>query len=215
MLNKALIETAIEAVKERFSGDYTGHDYSHTMRVYEVASAIATQETANMEIVQLASLLHDVDDYKLFGGAMGGFSYAQSFLRNQQVEEQRIEEICKIISEISFKGSDTVNPGTIEGMIVQDADRLDAIGAVGIARAFSYGAVHQRKMYDKEEKPKLHMNADEYRKNKGNTINHFYEKLLLLKDMMNTETGKQMALQRHRFMEGFLREFWDEVEGKR
>lgn len=215
MLNKALIETAIEAVKERFFGDYTGHDYSHTMRVYEVASAIAAQETADMEIVQLASLLHDVDDYKLFGGAMGGFSYAQSFLRNQQVEEQRIEDICKIISEISFKGSDTIKPGTIEGMIVQDADRLDAIGAVGIARAFSYGAVHQRKMYDKEEKPKLHMNAEEYRKNKGNTINHFYEKLLLLKDMMNTETGKQMALQRHQFMEGFLGEFWDEVEGKR
>lgn len=215
MLNKALIEEAKEAVKERFSGDYTGHDYSHTMRVYEVASAIAAQETADMEIVQLAALLHDVDDYKLFGGVMGGFSYAQSFLKNHQVEEQRIEDICKIISEISFKGSDTVRPRTIEGMIVQDADRLDAIGAVGIARAFSYGAVHERKMYDKEEKPKLHMNAEEYRNNKGNTINHFYEKLLLLKDMMNTGTGKQMALQRHQFMEGFLREFWDEVEGKR
>lgn len=214
MFNKSLIEAAKEAVKERFSGDYTGHDYSHTMRVYEVASAIAVQEPSDMEIVQLAALLHDVDDYKLFGGEMGGSSYAQSFLREHQVEEQRIEVISKIISEVSFKGSDTVKSDTVEGMIVQDADRLDAIGAVGIARAFSYGAVHQREMYSKDEKPRLQMNAEEYRSNKGNTINHFYEKLLLLKDMMNTETGKRMALQRHQFMERYLQEFWDEVEGK-
>lgn len=213
-MNKELLEKTLEYVKERFKEDFSGHDYYHTLRVYKLAASICNEEKADLEIVQLAALLHDVDDYKLFGKNEGKITNAELFLRENNVSEEKINAINDIIASISFKGTDTKVPETIEGKIVQDADRIDAIGAIGIARAFAYGGSRNRSMYDPDEKPRDHMDFEEYSKNKGTTINHFYEKLLKLKDMMNTESGRRVAENRHKYMEDFLNEFYHEWEGR-
>lgn len=211
-MNKKLLKNTLEYVEERFKGDFSGHDYYHTLRVYKLATTICNQERANLEIVQLAALLHDVDDYKLFDKNNDSTTNAELFLRKNNVSEENIKLICDIIATISFKGKDTKVPETIEGKIVQDADRIDAIGAIGIARAFAYGGSRNRSMYDPSEKPRDDMSFEEYSKNTGTTINHFYEKLLKLKDMMNTECGKKVAEERHKYMEDFLRQFYSEWE---
>lgn len=211
-----IIENAIEYVKQIFANDCSGHDYHHTMRVYRLAVQIAKQENADMLIVQLAALLHDVDDAKLSPETYATKKNAIDFMESNGVDNKMIEIVCKIIAEVSFVGIDSVVPSTIEGKCVQDADRLDAMGAIGIARTFAYGGSKGRKIYDPEIKPLVNMSKEEYRQNQNSTsINHFYEKLLLLKDMMNTETAKRMAEHRQSVMEAYLEEFMTEWEGER
>lgn len=211
-----MIENAIKYVKQVFADDYSGHDYHHTMRVYLLAVQIAKQENADIQIVQLAALLHDVDDAKLSSETYATKKNAVAFMESNGVDNEIIETVCKIIEEVSFAGNDSVVPSTIEGKCVQDADRLDAIGAIGIARAFAYGGSKGRKIYDPEIKPLVNMSKEEYQQNQDSTsVNHFYEKLLLLKDMMNTETAKRIAEHRQVIMENYLEEFMAEWEGER
>ncbi|MBQ2124952.1 MAG: HD domain-containing protein [Spirochaetales bacterium] len=203
-----IIENAIKYVHEIFARDFSGHDFYHTMRVYKTAVQIAVRENADILTVQLAALLHDVDDIKLSPTTYSVKKNAVDFMKQNKLSDEIINSVCKIIEEVSFAGTDSVVPSSIEGKCVQDADRLDAIGAVGIARAFAYGGNKGRKMYDPDIKPMTNMNKEQYRQNDNSTtINHFYEKLLLLKDMMNTETAKKVAERRHAFMQTYLDEF--------
>ena len=196
-----------------FKNDSSGHDIYHTVRVCDLARIICSQEGGDERIVRLAALLHDVDDRKLFGD--NGFFNARSFMESEGVSLDDQDMICRIISQISFKGKDSVVPDTLEGKIVQDADRMDAIGAIGIARAFAYGGSRGRAMHIPDDAPKEDMSAEEYFANEGTSVNHFYEKLLLLKDMMNTDTARRMAEQRHSYMVEFLDEFMAEWQGDR
>ena len=211
-----MTESVIKFVKGIFAYDCSGNDYHHTMRVYRLAMQIAEQENADMLIVQLAALLHDVDDVKLSPETHEAKKNAVGFMKNNGVDEKVIASVCKIIDEVSFAGTDSVVPSTLEGKCVQDADRLDAIGAIGIARAFGYGGSKGRRIHDPDIKPMTNMNKADYNQNHNSTsINHFYEKLLLLKDMMNTETAKKMAMHRQAVMEDFLEEFMAEWEGEK
>ena len=210
-----IIDNALDYVKEVFENDYSGHDFFHTFRVYKMATNIAIKEKANLEIVQLAALLHDVDDVKLSPKTHKNKDKARSFLTINNVNETSIERICQIIDEISYRGNDSVIPKTLEGKCVQDADRLDAIGAIGIARAFAYGGNHNRVMHNPNINPNLDMDAEEYSKHISTTINHFYEKLFKLKDLMNTDIAKVIALDRERYMKDYISEFMDEWEGIR
>lgn len=211
-----MIENAIKYVKQIFADDCSGHDDYHTMRVYRLAMQIAEQENADMLIVQLAALLHDVDDVKLSPETHEAKKNAVGFMKNNGVDDKVIASVCKIIDEVSFAGIDSVVPSTIEGKCVQDADRLDAMGAIGIARTFAYGGSKGRRIHDPDIKPMTNMNKADYNQNHNSTsINHFYEKLLLLKDMMNTETAKKMAMHRQTVMEDFLEEFMAEWEGEK
>ena len=203
-------------IKNIFSGDSSGHDYYHTIRVYKLATKIAKQENADVKIVQLAALLHDVDDIKLSPDTYATKKNAVDFMTINKIDGKRIEAVCKIIDEVSFAGADSVVPDTIEGKCVQDADRLDAIGAIGIARTFAYGGSKGRRIHDPDIKPMTNMNKADYNQNHNSTsINHFYEKLLLLKDMMNTETAKKMAKHRQAVMKEYLVEFMAEWEGEK
>jgi uncharacterized protein len=197
-----MIERAMDYARKVFAGDASGHDFDHTLRVYRLATTIAKEENANLEIVQLAALLHDVDDRKLSPQTYENKDNAVTFLRKNGVEQEKIKRIIQIISQISFSAGNGA-PSTLEGMCVQDADRLDAIGAIGIGRAFAFGGSRGRQIHDPEGKDKT------------TTIQHFYDKLLLLKDRMNTESGKKLARQRHQFMEDFLHRFYAEWNGDR
>ena len=211
-----MVNNALEYIKEIFSSDSSGHDYYHTVRVYKIATEIAKQEYADVNIVQLAALLHDVDDKKLSPETHATKKNAVDFMTANGVDADIINIVCKIIDEVSFAGTDSVVPSTIEGKCVQDADRLDAIGAIGIARTFAYGGSRGRKIYDPDIKPRIGMSKEEYQKNMNSTsINHFYEKLLLLKDMMNTTAGKKMAEHRQAIMQEFLNEFLAEWKGEK
>lgn len=211
-----MVNNALEYIKAIFSGDSSGHDYYHTVRVYRIATEIAKQEYADVNIVQLAALLHDVDDKKLSPETHATKKNAVDFMTANGVDDDIINIVCKIIDEVSFAGTDSVVPSTIEGKCVQDADRLDAIGAIGIARTFAYGGSRGRKIYDPDIKPRIGMSKEEYEKNMNSTsINHFYEKLLLLKDMMNTTAGKKMAEHRQAVMQEFLNEFMAEWKGEK
>ena len=189
---------------------------NESMRVYRLAIQIAEQENADMLIVQLAALLHDVDDVKLSLETHETKRNAVRFMKNSGVDDKVIASVCKIIDEVSFAGIDSVVPSTIEGKCVQDADRLDAMGAIGIARTFAYGGSKGRRIHDPDIKPMTNMNKADYNQNHNSTsINQFYEKLLLLKDMMNTGTAKKMAMHRQAVMEDFLEEFMAEWEGEK
>lgn len=209
------MEKIINSVKEYFKNEYSGHDFFHTLRVYKTAKTIAILENADIEIVSLVSLLHDVDDFKLSKDTYKNKDNARKILNENNFSNKEIDLICSIIDEISYKGSDSKPAQSIEGQIVQDADRLDAIGAIGIARAFTYGGNHNRMMYDPLVLPKFNMNEEEYRNHISTTINHFYEKLLNLKDLMNTITGKKIAEERHNYMKEFIDRFLDEWNGIR
>ncbi|MDD7423617.1 MAG: HD domain-containing protein [Candidatus Methanomethylophilaceae archaeon] len=206
-------DAIVREVRDRFSGDSGGHDIEHTFRVVRNAMHISSIEGGDADVIELAALLHDTDDRKLFGDTHGECPFARSVMENR-FSDDTIEHVVSIINSVSFKGRDTRAPDTLEGRIVQDADRLDAIGAVGIARAFAYGGSRGRRMYDPSDRPRTDMDAETYFSNTGTTINHFYEKLLLLKDMMNTDTGRSMAERRHTFMESFLDEFYREWDGE-
>ena len=214
-MKRDIIDQTLEYVKKVFENEYSGHDYFHTLRVFKMATRIAKKENADVETVQLAALLHDVDDFKLSPETYEEKTNARNFLNDKQVPEETIEKICQIIGEISFVGKDSVVPQTLEGKCAQDADRLDAIGAIGIARAFAYGGNHNRVMYDPDVKPQMNMSKEEYRNHKSTTVNHFYEKLFLLADMMNTQTAKEIAKERERYMKAYIAEFMDEWDGLR
>ncbi len=211
-MDEGTFERAKEFARKLFEGDSSGHDIYHTVRVHDLARTICAQEGGDMDMVRLAALLHDVDDRKLFGD--NGFMNARTFMDSESIPVEDQLFICDIISQVSFKGKDSVVPGTLEGKIVQDADRMDAIGAIGIARAFAYGGSKGRAMYIPGDAPKEGMSEKEYFSNQGTSVNHFHEKLLLLKDMMNTETAKRMAQHRHDYMVGYLDEFMSEWEGR-
>jgi uncharacterized protein len=212
-MDEEVFERAKAYAASVFEKDSSGHDIYHTLRVHDLAVTICRKEGGDMDIVRLAALLHDVDDRKLFGD--NGFQNARAFMDSEHIDLEGQLLICDIISEVSFKGKDSVVPTSLEGKIVQDADRMDAIGAIGIARAFAYGGSKGRAMHIPDEAPKEGMSEKEYFENKGTSINHFYEKLLLLKDMMNTDTAREMAEARHEYMEGFLDEFMSEWKGER
>lgn len=210
-----IIEAAIAYVRELFQGESSGHDWHHTMRVYRTAAYLAGQEQADAEITKLAALLHDVDDRKLSPETCGNLDRSTAFLKAQGVEPANIDRICKIIREVSFAGEDSVVPGTIEGKCVQDADRLDALGAIGIARTFAYGGSHHRPLYDPAIPPNQNMTREEYYNHVSPSLNHFYEKLFLLEGMMNTAIGKQLARSRTDFMRAYVDEFLQEWDGEK
>jgi uncharacterized protein len=213
----AIINKTKKFVKHTLEGTEGGHDWFHTKRVLANSIHIAKKENANLFVVQLAALLHDIADAKFHDGDETlGPKIASEFLQEQNVDPLNKEHILKIIESVSFKNSlsPMENPfDSIELQIVQDADRLDAIGAIGIARAFNYGGFKNRELYNPKITPNLTMSKEEYKKSSAPTINHFYEKLLLLKEKMNTPTGKKLAEKRHDFMLSYLDQFYQEWEG--
>jgi len=216
MNNKqTILDETKKYVRQSLANDFSGHDWGHIHRVVQNALFIGKKENADLFIIELAALLHDVGDYKFHDGDETiGPRLAKEWLKSLNVEEQTISHICEIIENISFKGlgvSSSSNMNTLEGKVVQDADRLDAIGAVGVARTFAYGGAKGRDMYDADIPPTTHRTFDEYKNSRGTVINHFYEKLLHLKDLMNTVTARTMAEERHKFMLLFLEQFFTEV----
>lgn len=204
-------------IKEKFAQDSTGHDWWHMHRVWQLAVRIAKQEKAgNLFVIELAALLHDIADFKFHGGDVEkGPKAARQWLQSLRVKEEIIAQVEDIIRHISFKGAGVKQElKTIEGQIVHDADKLDALGAIGIARVFSFSGAHGRAIFDPAETAVLHTTLEGYIANTNSAITHFYEKLLLLKDRMYTNTGKKMARRRHEFMEEFLKQFYKEWEGK-
>lgn len=212
-----LIHNTISFVKEALQNAEGGHDWFHIERVYKNALLIAQQEDCNIEVVQLGALLHDIADSKFHNGdETKGPKVAREFLDSQKVAEETIQHVVGIIENISFKGGNLEQSFTSKELdIVQDADRLDALGAIGIARTFNYGGFKNRVLYNPEIPPKLGMSKEEYKNSESPTLNHFYEKLLLLKDRMNTATGRKIAEERHCFMEVFLAQFYAEWEGEK
>lgn len=214
-MNSNIIADALEYVKSVFATDFSGHDYFHTLRVYHMASRIAEAENAQMELVQLAALLHDVDDRKLSPHTCAQKDNARAFLRSHGLAEETVDEIVRIIDEVSYKGTESVAPHSLEGQCVQDADRLDAIGAIGIARAFTFGGHHHRVMYDPAIEPSLALDAEGYRNHVSTTINHFYEKLLRLTALMNTPAAQAIAQEREAYMQDYLARFLEEWDGRK
>lgn len=212
-----LITTTKSFVKQELKHAEGGHDWFHTERVYKNALLIAKNEQVDILVVSLAALLHDIADSKFYDGDETiGPKKAETFLLNNNADLKIIEHVTQIIAHMSFKNSldDTIFTSK-EMEVVQDADRLDAIGAIGIARCFNYGGFKDRPLYNPDIKPNLSMTKAEYKNSDAPTINHFYEKLLLLKDQMNTKTGKRIALERHNYMKGFLEQFYAEWDGKK
>jgi uncharacterized protein len=214
-MNNNLIQNTITFVKQKLQNAEGGHDWFHIERVYKNALLIAKNEVCDTQTVALGALLHDIADSKFHDGDEAiGPEMARNFLKSQKVDEEIIHHVIQIIENISFKGGNfNAKFSSIELDIVQDADRLDAIGAIGIARTFNYGGFKNRALYDPEILPNLQMTKEEYKNSQAPTINHFYEKLLLLKDKMNTQTGKKIAQERHDFMQSFLEQFYDEWNG--
>jgi uncharacterized protein len=217
MNNPDLISKTILFVKQQLADAEGGHDWFHMERVYKNSMLIAQSEVCDETVVKLGALLHDIADSKFHDGDETiGPKVAKAFLEKEEVDETTIIHVLNIIENISFKGGNFDKKFTSKELeIVQDADRLDAIGAIGIARTFNYGGFKNRPLYIPEIAPNLHMTKEEYKTSEAPTLNHFYEKLLLLKDKMNTETGKQIAKERHRFMELFLSQFYAEWDGEK
>ncbi|MGN0003993.1 MAG: HD domain-containing protein [Sphingobacterium composti] len=211
------IDLTVAFVQDRLKFAEAGHDWWHIQRVWNNTKLILQTEQADHLVCELAALLHDIADSKFHDGDESiGPRVAGEFLESIGINAETIDHVRRIIHNMSFKASlGEVNFHSKELEIVQDADRLDAIGAIGIARAFNYGGYKNREMYNPNIKPKLNMTKEEYKNTTAPTINHFYEKLLLLKDKMNTPTAKSLAEQRHQYMEGFLQQFYAEWEGKR
>jgi uncharacterized protein len=217
MNNIQIVSKTVEFVESKLRGEGSGHDWWHILRVWNNAKTICKEEKADLFVVELAALLHDIADWKFNNGdENAGAKIAREWLERLEVESQVVDHVCRIISTSSFKGAGVkTEMETLEGKIVQDADRLDAIGAIGVGRTFAYGGYKGREMYNPSIKPEFHTTAEQYKNNTTPTLNHFYEKLLLLKDLMNTKTAKKIAEKRHVFMEKFLKEFIMEWEGQR
>ena len=216
MNQQDIIEETVQFVKGRLKNAESGHDWFHIERVWKNSKNIAETEKCNSFIVEMAALLHDIADSKFHNGNEEiGPETAMNYLKSILTDEDSKHHIVNIIRNISFKGGHRHSDfNSIELQIVQDADRLDAIGAIGIARAFNYGGFKNRVLYDPDIKPDLNMSKEAYKNSSAPTINHFYEKLLLLKNLMNTETGKNLAAERHLFMEQFLEQFYKEWNGQ-
>lgn len=216
MNKNQVVEKTRKYVEDTLKGEGSGHDWWHVYRVWNNAKLIANTEKCDEITVELAALLHDISDWKFNNGdEEAGAKIAADWLRKNKVEEGIIKHVYEIIATSSFKGAKVKSEmRTIEGKIVQDADRLDAMGAIGVGRTFAYGGHTGREMYDPNIEPELHGTAESYKNNNSPTINHFYEKLLLLKDLMNTKTAKKIAESRHKYMEEFLERFYKEWEGK-
>ncbi|MBU3175168.1 HD domain-containing protein [Clostridium estertheticum] len=217
MDKELIINKTMEYVKSKLEGEGTGHDFFHILRVYKTALYIAKKEGADLFVVGLTALLHDIADWKFNDGNSDiGPRLTKDWLESLEVDDVTINKITMIIRTMSFKGGTTNSKQeTIEGKVVQDADRLDAIGAIGIARAFAYGGYKRRELYNPNIKPQKYKDFDQYKVSIDTTVNHFYEKLLLLKDLMNTKAGKTMAEERHKFMITYLDYFfreWDCIE---
>ncbi|MCD6090213.1 MAG: HD domain-containing protein [Bacteroidales bacterium] len=214
MNEKEILKQSADFVRQKLGGEGTGHDWWHIYRVWQTAKTISKEEGGNEFVIELAALLHDIADHKFHNGDESiGPRVATKFLVSLRVPKKIIDAVILIMEEISF--SKGMTPSSLEGRIVQDADRLDAIGAIGIARAFAYGGHKQREIYNPDIPPVEYATKEEYKKNSNPTLNHFYEKLLLLKDLMNTAKGKAMAEQRHIFMKEYLDQFYLEWDGKR
>ena len=217
MIKSDLISKTISFVKAKLENAEGGHDWFHIERVYRNAILISKNEVCDTAVVQLGALLHDIADSKFHDGDETiGPKIAREFLEAEETDQATIDHVINIIENISFKGGNFEKEFHSKELdIVQDADRLDALGAIGIARMFNYGGFKNRSIYDPKIAPNTKMTKDEYKKSASPTINHFYEKLFLLKDKMNTETGKQIATERHRYMQGFLSQFYAEWEGEK
>lgn len=213
----SIIDKTILFVKEKLENAEGGHDWFHIERVYKNSLLIAQEEDCDLTVVQLGALLHDIADSKFHDGdETVGPKTARLFLESENVSQETITHVISIIENISFKGGNfEKNFNSIELEIVQDADRLDAIGAIGIARCFNYGGFKNRALYNPAIPPKFNMSKEEYKTSESPTLNHFYEKLLLLSAKMNTPTGKKIAEARHQYMENFLSQFYAECEGER
>lgn len=214
MDKQSIIQGTRDYVHHELAGEGSGHDWWHIHRVVQQAIYIAQKEQADLFIVELAALLHDIGDFKFHNGdETVAPRLVRDWLTGLTVPEEIISHICTIVQDISFKGagvSQATRMTTREGQVVQDADRLDAIGAIGIARTFAYGGYKNREIYNPHIPPQWHDTFVSYKKSSTPTINHFYEKLLLLKNLMNTETAKQLAIERHQFMEKYLEQFFKE-----
>ena len=217
MNDSEIVNKTILFVKAKLENAEGGHDWFHIERVYKNALLIADGEVCDDTVVKLGALLHDIADSKFHDGdETVGPQIAREFLKTQNLDEVSLNHVIQIIENISFKGGNVLKEFSSKELdIVQDADRLDAIGAIGIARTFNYGGFKNRALYNPEIAPNLHMSKEEYKNSEAPTLNHFYEKLLLLKDKMNTETGKQIAKERHHYMEGFLSQFYAEWDGEK
>ncbi|MEN3323902.1 HD domain-containing protein [Mariniflexile soesokkakense] len=217
MNSEEIINKTIGFVKETLAGAEGGHDWFHIERVYNNALLISKNEPVDVFTVKLGALLHDIADSKFYSGdETVGPKIARQFLFSLNVDSKVIEHVVNIIENISFKGgNETQKFKSAELDVIQDADRLDAIGAIGIARCFNYGGFKNRELYNPEIKPNLNMSKEEYKASTAPTINHFYEKLLLLKDKINTKTGRKIALDRHKYMEQFLEQFYAEWKGRK
>ena len=213
MNNQEAIDKIAEVIKQRFSENSSGHDWWHIKRVYNIANKIGIQENANLEIIKIGALLHDVADYK-FGAEETGLIFAENLMNNLCVQQKIISKVKYIIKNIGFKGGNKPKMKILEGKCVQDADRLDAMGAIGIARCFAFGGAKGNVIYNPSIPVKINMSEEEYKKANHTQINHFYEKLLLLKDRMNTQTGRRMAEARHEFMVKYLEQFHREWDGE-
>lgn len=214
-MSDSIVQSAADHIKNLLAADSSGHDWWHIYRVWRMAIRLGQAEGADLYVVQLAALLHDIADWKFHDGDLtAGPKAARAWMESHDVDIATIEHVCEIIGQLSYKGAGvSTDMNTLEGQVVQDADRLDAIGAIGIARAFAYGGHAGRLLYDPEHPPEQHDSPQAYRNSKGPTINHFHEKLLLLKNRMQTTTGKQLAQQRHVYMEEYLEQFHAEWEG--
>lgn len=215
MTEETIIAAIADEVRTKLDGESSGHDWWHIHRVWQTARRLGRNYDVNMLVVELAALLHDIADWKLHGGdEMVGPRVARSILEKFQVRDEVIRAVSSIISEISFKGAGVPSePTSMEGKIVQDADRLDAIGAIGIARAFAYGGYARQPMHDPGTQPVIHMTKKEYISNRSSTINHFHEKLFLLTERMNTREATEIAQTRHEFMQIYLLQFHKEWDG--
>lgn len=215
MNKKQIIKNTEKFVKDKMSGEGSGHDWWHIYRVWRNAVHIGKEEKADMFIVELGALLHDIADFKFHNGDdTAGARVSKVWLEKQGVDEEIIKHVCNIVKGVSFKGAKVKSElKTKEGMVVQDADRLDALGAIGIARVFAYGGSKGREIYNPEIKVVKHKSFEEYKNANSTSINHFSEKLLLLKDLMNTKSGKKMAVKRHKFLKQYLDRFLKEWNG--
>ena len=210
-----IIEEVKVEIKKQFEGEGTGHDWWHMVRVVNNALTIGRAENANLFLIELSAWLHDIGDHKFHKETDAQERLITQILDDVGLKKEIQKEILAIVASVSYKGAKVETlPSTLEGQVVQDADRLDAIGAIGIARAFAYGGNKERLLYHPEQPPVMHNDFEAYKNDKGHTVNHFYEKLLLLKERMQTSTGKKMAEDRHVYMESFLSQFYKEWEGK-